>query len=134
MPLHMTKVAFGSPSVDSLTESLARRASDGEARITTRYRPKRAEKMVGGSLFWIIKHHLVARSPILGFEDGEAGRTVIRLDERPIVVRALPRRAHQGWRYLAADDAPIDLGDVEAEELAALPAALAIELAALSLL
>ena len=131
MPLHMTKVAFGNPSVDSLAEALGRRGTDGEARITTRYRPKRADEMIGGSLFWIIKHHLVARSPILGFEDGG---TIIRLPDRPILVRALPRRAHQGWRYLAPADAPGDLGGAEAEELAALPPRLAMELAALALL
>jgi hypothetical protein len=49
-------------------------------------------------------------------------------------VRAVPKRAHQGWRYLAHADAPADLGDGEADGLAALPAHLAAELAVLALI
>jgi hypothetical protein len=134
MPLHISKVAFGNSSVESLAAALAGRGVDGEATITTRYRPKRAEEMVGGSLFWIIKHHLVARSPILGFADGEAGRTIIRLSDRLIPIRAIPRRAHQGWRYIEDDAAPRDLGGAESDEIAALPTRLAMELSALALI
>ena len=134
MPLHITKVAFGCASVDILADRLGARALGGETTVSTRYRPKRAEEIVGGSLFWIIKHHLVARSPILGFADDDGGRTIIRVSDRLIPVRAIPRRAHQGWRYLDGGEAPLDLGDPESDELAALPAGLALELAALALI
>jgi len=134
MPLNITKVAFACPSVDALAERLAQRGTDGVATITTRYRPKRADEITGGSLYWIIKHHLVARSPILGFADVEGGRTGIRLADRLILVRSIPRRAHQGWRYLESAHVPTDLGGAEADELAALPPSLAMELAALALI
>ena len=129
--LHLTKVAFGCTSVDDLAERLAARAP-GPVRLTTRYRPKRYEEIVGGSLFWILKHRLVARSEIIGFADADAGRTDILLTPRVVSVRAQPKRAHQGWRYLEAADAPADLVDGEGAD--DLPVALVGELAALGLL
>jgi hypothetical protein len=50
-----------------------------------------------------------------------------------VPVRAYPRPAHQGWRYLAGADAPPDF-DANDADLGALPAALANELAALQLI
>ena len=128
--LHLTKVAFGATSLDQLLGWWAERGP--EARLTTRYRPKRADELVGGSLFWILKHQLVARTEILGFEDAEGGRTHIVVSTDIVRVRPVPRRAHQGWRYLEAANAPADLisGD-GAEEL---PPELAAELAAMALL
>ena len=64
MPLHLTKVAYGAASLDELRGWFANRGE--QARLTTRYLPKRHAELVGGSLYWIHKHHLVARSPILG--------------------------------------------------------------------
>src|SRR3546814_6634587 len=77
-----------------------------EARLTTRYLPKRVEELAGGSLFWIHGHQLVGRSPLLGFQETGQGRYWIRLEPRLIPVRTLPKRAHQGWRYLEDKDAP----------------------------
>ena len=111
MPLHLTKVAYQAQSLEEMHGWFATR---GEiARLTTRYLPKRHAELVGGSLFWIYKHQLVARSPILGFEPTEDGRTHSVISTRLIEVYPLPRRAHQGWRYLADADAPRDLGDGE---------------------
>ena len=133
MPLHLTKVAFGATSLDHLNERLAARALAGPVFLTTRYLPKRHEEIAGqGSLFWIIKHLLVARSPITGFGEAEGGKVAILIEPRAIRVEARPRRAHQGWRYLEDADAPRDLG--EGGDIAELPTALANELAALSLI
>jgi hypothetical protein len=134
MALHISKVAFGCPSIAFLADRLLTRAANGETTITTRYRPKRADEMADGSLYWIIKHHLVARSPILGFADGEVGRTLIRLDDRLVPVRPAPRRAHQGWRYLDDDAVPRDILDGDADDFAALPTSLAMALSALALI
>ena len=112
MPLHLTKVAYGAKSLAEMHGWFSARGDT--ARLTTRYLPKRHAELVGGSLFWILKHALVARSPILGFEDAEGGRTHIVISTRLIEVHPVPRRAHQGWRYLAAADAPRDLGEGEA--------------------
>jgi hypothetical protein len=115
MPLHMTRIAFGIESPAHLRERLENNAAEGEVRLTTRYMPKRHEEMAGGSLYWILNHSLIGRSPLLGFMDNGQGRTWIRLRPELIPVRAIPKRAHQGWRYLADTDAPPDLGCGEAD-------------------
>lgn len=138
MPLHLTKVAFGCDSIDLLEQRLALKAAHLPAFLTTRYLPKRHAEIVvaageGGSLFWIVKHKLVGRSPILGFGEAEGGRVAIHLEPRLILVAARPKRAHQGWRYLEGDDAPPDLGAAGAG-VAEMPPTLAGELAAMGLI
>ncbi|RDE04715.1 DUF1489 family protein [Sphingomonas aracearum] len=131
--LHLTKVAFGVGNLEALIERWRVREEDGPFALGTRYLPKRHEEVTGaGSMFWILKHQLVARSPILGFAEAEGGRTAILLSPHLVLVRPRPKRAHQGWRYLEADDAPADMG--AAGEAAMLPARLAGELAELGLL
>ena len=110
MPLHMTKIAYGAKSRADLRQWFEGRS---EVRLTTRYLPKRHEEMRGGSLFWIFEHALIARSPILGFHQRSDGRWDIELEPRLIPVETRPKRAHQGWRYLADEDAPRDLRDDE---------------------
>ena len=132
-PLHITKVAFGCASLDVLAERLVGRAAAGETSVSTRFKPKRADELIGGSLFWIMKHQLVARSPILGFAEGEEGRCVIRIAAGLVPVRGHPKRAHQGWRYLPGGDAPLDLVDGDVV-LDGMPPALIRELSALALI
>jgi hypothetical protein len=133
VPLHLTKVAFGASGVEHLAERLLERAAAGPVFLTTRYLPKRHAEIAGqGSLFWIIKHSLVARSPILSFGEAEGGRVAIHLDPHLVLTQGRPKRAHQGWRYLEDADAPTDLGgDISSGD--ALPAALIGKLAALGL-
>lgn len=130
MPLHLTKVAYGAASLEEMMGWFATRGE--EARLTTRHLPKRHAEIVGGSLFWILKHQLVARSRILRFEEAEGGKTHIVIDTMLQLVRPIPRRAHQGWRYLEGQDAPLDLGG--AGEGDVLPGELAGELGRLGLL
>lgn len=125
----MTKVAYGATSFEDLRGWFRTRGET--ARLTTRYLPKRHEEMVGGSLYWIFKHQLVARSEILGFEEADGGRTNIVISTKLIDVHPKPKRAHQGWRYLEEADAPADLADGESAEV--LPPSLAGELAKLGL-
>ena len=131
MPLHLTKVAYGAASIEDMQSWFAGRGE--EALLTTRYLPKRhAEIIGGGSLYWIFKHQLVARSPILRFAEAEGGKTHIVIAARLIPVHPQPRRAHQGWRYLEDSTAPRDwLGGEADGEL--LPAEMAGELAKLGL-
>ena len=138
MPLHLTKVAYGCDSIDYLQERLALRAAHQPSFLTTRYLPKRhaeiaGEGIGGGSLFWIVKHKLIGRSPITGFGEAEGGKVAIYLEPRLVLVQAVPKRAHQGWRYLEGADAPPDLGDAGAG-IADLPPALVGELAAMGLI
>jgi hypothetical protein len=134
MPLHLTKIAFGTESPATLRHWLESEGAGqvGEARLTTRYLPKRHEEMAGGSLFWIHQHAIIGRSPLLGFEQKPDGRWWIRLEPRLIAVHPRAKRAHQGWRYLADKDAPRDL---EAGEDGgdAMPGRLVSELAKLGL-
>ena len=137
MPLlHMSKVAVGCASLSTLERrNQGRRAPDGHVPITTRFCPKRADELVGGSLYWIIKHRVTARQAILGFDvDAVARRTTIRLDPQLIPVRAIPKRAHQGWRYLLDDDAPKDFDGIEDDGLSQLPPALLGKLVSLALI
>ena len=134
MPLHLTKVAFGAGSVEHLAERLREREASGPVFLTTRYLPKRHDEVAGqGSLFWIIKHQLVARSAILHFGEADGGRVAIHLDPLLVTVQARPKRAHQGWRYLEGTDAPADLGG-DGAGLAALPSVLMGRLAELALI
>ena len=134
MPLHLTKVAFGAESVDHLAERLRLRGEEGPVFLTTRYLPKRHEEVAGqGSMFWILKHQLIARSPILGFGEAEEGRVAIHIDPKLVLVQARPKRAHQGWRYLEDADAPLDLGG-DTTGLDVMPPALMTKLAELALI
>jgi len=132
--LNLTKIAFGCDSFDDLRARLADRIGRGETiTLSTRYKPKRAEEMAGGSLYWISQHRFGLRQPLLGFSELDGGRTGILLAPILIEVEPRPRRAHQGWRYLSAEDAPRDLaaGGMAGDGI---PAFLHAELAAIGLL
>ena len=130
--LHLTKVAFACRDLDMLKLRIAARAAGGELRVATRMRPKRAAELVGGSLYWIVKHRLVACQQILRFEDREDGRIDIVCSADLVAVPPRPRRAHQGWRYLEDGDAP-HAGDEDASGVTELPPQLYGRLAALAL-
>jgi hypothetical protein len=132
--LSISKVAVGCASLEALKARQAARAAGGEVPLVTRFMPKRADELVGGSVYWILKHRIQARQTILGFAQREADRkTLIRLSPELVPVSPLPRRAHQGWRYLPADGCPPDL-DADETGLAALPSRLTVRLSALMLI
>ncbi len=135
MTLHLSKVAAGCPDIATLAERQAHWWGEGRAGAHTRMMPKRADELIGGSLYWIIGHQLVARQTILSIAMADTPwgpKCAIELVPGPVPVRSRPLRAHQGWRYLAAGDAPPDLAPGE-EAGEALPPALARQLAALGL-
>ena len=68
-------------------------------------RPKRAAELVGGQLYWIIKHRLVAGTEIRASRTARTAIDIVCSAEL-IAVSPMPRRAHQGWRYLEDSDAP----------------------------
>ncbi len=132
--LHLTKVAVGCADVETLARLQGERWG-AEAASLTRYMPKRAEELVGGSLFWIIKHRIVARQPILSLamvETPWGTKCRIGLAPGPITVQPVPKKAHQGWRYLAAADTPPDLGAAGDDD--ALPLGMVRELQSLWLI
>ncbi len=85
---------------------------------TTRMMPKRGDELLdGGSLYWVIRGQIACRQTLLAitaFTDGNGiGRCRLSLDQKIVPVEPRPYRPFQGWRYLAAKDAPrdIDMGD-----------------------
>src|SRR3546814_1667234 len=57
--LHMTRVAVGCADYPALQARIANYAQDGEIRFTTRFKPKRADELIGGKRNFIVKHTLV---------------------------------------------------------------------------
>jgi len=95
--LHLSKVAFGCRDVEALQARVRARASNGELRVATRMRPRRAQELIGGNLYWIVRHRIVGCNAILGFEDRDDGRIdiVCSAEFTPIAprhCRALPGR------------------------------------------
>ncbi len=145
MPLHLIKLCVGSDSVrdleDWIKQKLKQKRKNGEKpeRIhTTRMMPKRAAELIdGGSLYWVIRGELLCRERILAvrpFVDRNGvGRCALVLDPKVVLVAPRPYRAFQGWRYLAAKDAPGDLDKV-AKGAALMPEKLRRELRELGLM
>jgi hypothetical protein len=120
MPLHLIKLCVGCDSVKDLEGWIKQRlkAREKGARRehihTTRMVPKRADELIdGGSLYWVVRGHIMCREKIAAirpFVDREGvGRCRVVLVPKVILVEPRPYRAFQGWRYLAAKDAPRDL-------------------------
>ena len=114
--LHLTKVAFGCRDLEALRSRVAARTDKGEIRIATRMRPKRHEELVGGNLFFIVKHRIIGGVQILRFEDRSDGRIDIVCIGELQTVAPIPKRAHQGWRYFEFDATSLDaVGDLPAQ-------------------
>jgi hypothetical protein len=131
--LHLIKLCVGCDSVRDLEEwikeKLRARGNSGagkggrgsgsghgrrERNHTTRMVPKRGAEIIdGGSLYWVIRGHIMCRERILDirpFTDADGiGRCHIVLDCKPVLVEPRPYRAFQGWRYFEAKEAPRDL-------------------------
>ena len=129
--LHLTKVAFGCRTLEALEKRIAGRDVGGEVRVVTRMRPRRAHELIGGSLYWIVKHRLVACQEILRLEDRTDGRINIVCSGKLVLIPPSPKRAHQGWRYL--EDAGAPSLDEDPSGLADLPPRVYGKLATLAL-
>jgi hypothetical protein len=140
MPLHLIKLSVGIETVDHLaTVQARRRADNGQNKLwhQTRQTPTRGDELLdGGSIYWVIKGVLQVRQRIVGLEtirDSEGVRRCrIMLDSTLALTEHRRRRPFQGWRYLAAADAPRDLGD--SGENGDMPPELVSELRSLGLL
>jgi hypothetical protein len=134
-PLHLIKLSVGTKGVPDLQRWQAGRGRgpDGLPRHVTRMWPKReAELLAGGSIYWVIKRAVLCRQRILRLDEerGDDGipRCALVLDPELVRVAPSPRKAFQGWRYLAHAEAPHDLGGWHAGE-EELPPKLAMALA-----
>lgn len=146
MPLHLVKLCVGAQSIDDLSSWQAGRLAEAQRRgvpgrlaHTTHQAPKRtADLLDGGSLYWVIKGVIQVRQRLIGFDDGQkedgSRCCLLLLDPELVPVRPAPRRAFQGWRYLAAEDAPPDMTGDSASEMAGMPARMRRDLAELGLI
>ena len=114
--LNLQKLSVGTESVADLAawQAQHRVTPDGYSRHVTRMWPKREDEILGGgSIYWVIKGVILARQRIIRFDEriGADGirRCGIVVDHPLIRVTPTPKRPFQGWRYLKAEDAPIDL-------------------------
>jgi hypothetical protein len=123
--INLIKLSVGTEGVDDLAawqRTRRAQASDGLPRHVTRMWPRReAEVLAGGSIYWVIKGVIQCRQRILRLDEHEGTdgvrRCAIVLDPDLIRTTGSLRRPFQGWRYLAAADAPPDLpAGREAEE------------------
>lgn len=138
-PVHLLKIAVGIESVEHFRERIKIRRKQGRTFTHyTRHMPKRAEEVLaGGSLYWIVKGYIAVRCPIVRLEEavlenkGPHCGIVMKTELIPVVPQ--PRRPHQGWRYLEAEDAPPDLADL-GKGAAEMPPEMAAQLRDLGLL
>ena len=139
MPLHLIKLSVGTEDLDDLRRWHARRlAETGRVFHGTRMMPRRRDELLdGGSIYWVIKGLVTARQRLRAIErrvDSD-GRPITHLVLEPDLVPTLPtpRRPFQGWRYLAPEDAPLDLRGAE-DSLRDMPPEMLAELRQLGLL
>lgn len=120
--LHLLKLCVGAEGPEDLKGWQDTRADrwGGVVHVTRMWPRRAAELLAGGSLYWVMKGSVACRQKIMALEEvrGDDGiRRCAIVMERPIIRTApSPRRAFQGWRYLAAEDAPRDIGVLGAEE------------------
>jgi hypothetical protein len=118
MTQNIIKLAVGVDSIDDLYLWQKTRLFDYHGRKATigwtRRRPVQHEDVCAkGSMYWVIKNHIMVRQRIVGFEpdkDEEVPSWLIILDPELVRTVAVPRKAFQGWRYLAGDQVPPDRG------------------------
>ena len=138
MPLHILKLCVGVETIADLESWIeenrlhfARMGRSWRQTHTTRMVPKRIDE-----IYWVIKGRIAARQRIEAIEpftDGDGiGRCHLVLEPVVVPVRGRPCRPFQGWRYLNANDAPLDAGADEGQH--ELPEPMREELRALGLM
>jgi hypothetical protein len=146
MTLHILKLCVGVDSVEELASwqrrhlAALQKAGSGEGLMhVTRQTPRREGFAPGtSSLYWVIGGYIRARQRITALREvrGEDGilRCGLALAPELVPTEPVPRRAFQGWRYLAAAEVPADLASGAAGEHAAMPPAMRRELTELRLI
>ena len=122
--INLIKLSVGTENVESLEDwqsTKRAQAPDGLPRHVTRMWPKRGDEILnGGSIFWVIKGEIQCRQKILRLDEyiGSDGIRRCSIVSDPELIRVQPslKRPFQGWRYLKAEDAPIDLPKGRAKE------------------
>ncbi|MEM6415559.1 MAG: DUF1489 domain-containing protein [Pseudomonadota bacterium] len=126
MTVHLLKLCVGADTIQDLQNWVDRRTKSNTLNglgavhdhLTRMFPKRRDELMDGGSIYWVIKGHILVRQKIIGLEPvvgpDNVERCAILLDPPLIPTHAYPRKAFQGWRYLSDDDAPKDIVPIAA--------------------
>ncbi len=139
MALNLIKLCVGVSEIEEMDSWVAmnKQGRDTLDHVTRMFPRRKDEILPHGSLYWVIRGLILCRQPIADFESVRGGdgieRCRIVFAPKIIRVRPTPRRAFQGWRYLAEDDAPPDLKQGEMA-VADMPEAMRRDLASLGLL
>jgi hypothetical protein len=119
--LNLIKLCVGCDSVKDLEHWIAKRLKERTKRglsrehmHRTRMVPKRADELRdGGSLYWVIRGEVLCRQRLIDVrpfvDKAGIGQCYLVLEPKLILVEPRPRRAFQGWRYLASENCPRDL-------------------------
>ena len=138
MALHLIKLCVGVSEIEEMSSwvKIAKKTGETCDHVTRMFPRRSGEILPHGSLYWVIRGLILCRQPIADFQGvtGADGIERCRIVFKPqiILVRPTPRRAFQGWRYLAGEDAPQDMPKGEKPD--ALSDAMRRELAALGLI
>jgi len=122
MLLHLLKLAVGVDDLDHLRRiRMARQAERAGSWVYTRNTPRRAaEVLAGGSIYWVVRGHIRVRQRVTGFcsrrDDNGRRYCLIEVDPQLVPTWSRSWRPFQGWRYLAAQDAPPDRCEAEAAD------------------
>ena len=120
MTVHLIKLCVGIETPAHLeavqSDRIARLQAETGRRAAwhvTRRMPRRAcELRDGGSLYWVMRGHIRARQRITDLRGvtGRDGRHACVIELDPAIIPVVPRarKAFQGWRYLAPEQAPPD--------------------------
>ena len=114
--LHLIKLCVGVSDIQELADWQKKRRKQFKRRYNThvtRSYPRRAEELLaGGSLYWVVAGSVRVRQRLIGaiHRPDKAGVMCCELRLDPKLIETVPRahRPFQGWRYLAAADAPPD--------------------------
>ncbi|MBC93780.1 MAG: lysophospholipase [Rhodospirillaceae bacterium] len=121
MALNLIKLAVGVDSISHLQQRQENRLLEYKDtgrkmhRVLTRNMPKRAEEIIkgGGSLYWVIKGHVLVRQMISTIEiienNNDKRRCAIYLEPKLVGVISRRIRPFQGWRYFEHANTPPDL-------------------------
>lgn len=138
---HLIRLAVGVRDMNHLAEIHSGRLFDFQGQKATyawtRRKPTREDDLLnGGSLYWVIKGHILIRQRFLGFdmaESNEGSYCRMILEARHMRVAATHKKAFQGWRYLKPEEAPKDAGWFVPGDEGGMPPEVEAELRALGL-
>jgi hypothetical protein len=115
MALNLIKLCVGVSEIEEMNSwiKISKKSNEDCDHVTRMFPRRKDEILPGGSLYWVIRGLILCRQPITDLQEVVGGdgikRCRILFKPQIVEVRPTPRRAFQGWRYLKAEDSPIDL-------------------------